>query len=390
MYLVRTHWIVYHPDQIRAGIRKAGFELVNNTQSIDKCGWQRLATFSKSSVRRGTFDVLGTAEPGIVQKVGEVMIDAYPYTEITLILCFLVAPIGGFIALIYFARDNIQKQKRRAEPEPRKCLKTKLKDWKYNQIDPEKLAFHPPSFGNSTFLHVLPTELHLDVLDVMPYPDLKAMRATCRFYHSLVPKDKLESMRQRWEGVIKSEEKDQQIRRQQLPCFTCLDIKPLDEFPWIEQLKQHAHPRYGGRFGYSNDRRQCTDCMVKDGKSKNGLPPFKVARDKFMHVCGCCGVRSYAPDDSGGFKMKGGGHWCMGCYEKNSKILENSFIIRLPQFLIAFVIFSISFSGMTSITSRASTRLISITGGLPSQLGPWACLIVLVRYFAMSSSMPKA
>jgi hypothetical protein len=379
IYVVRTHWIIYHPNQIRVGLRKAGFELINKTQIINRCGWQRLATFSKSSVRRGTFDVNGTAEPGAMEKVENVMISAYPFTEITIILCFLVAPIAGFIGLIFAARGNIQKQKRRAEPQPRKCLETRFKDWKYKQTDPEKLAFHPPSLGNCTFLHALPTELHLDILEAIPYPDLKMMRATCRFYYSLVPKNRLGTMRQRWEDVIKSEEKEQRICRKQLPCFTCLDIKPLNEFAWIEQLKQHPRSRYSGGLGYSNVDRKCIDCMVNDGKGKNGLPPFEIAKDKFLHVCGCCGVRSDVPDENAGFKMKGGGNWCAQCYEKNGKILAYAFAIRVPQFLIAFTIFCVLFTGRNMSSLVTTMSLNRRTGGLPSHLSAWASLILLVR-----------
>jgi hypothetical protein len=327
-----------------------------NTQTIDRCGWLRVATYSKSSVRRGTFDVYGTPEPGVVKKVASIMIHAYPFTEITLILCFLVAPIGGLIVLGGYASYIDTRQERKKKQVPRKCLRTKIKDWRYEHTDPEKVTFNPPSLGESTFLHVLPTELHLEILDTLPYSDLKAMRATCRFYYSLSPKDKLARMKERWKSLMLSQESNQRDRRTELPCFTCLDIKPLKDYIWLEQVKQHPTARYSNRFGYGNDERKCIDCMVNECKDKNGLKPFKLAPNKFMHVCGCCGTRGDSVDDTAGHKMKDGGHWCELCYKKNCNNLEWAFLIRMPQFLSAFIAFCISFTGKAIVISSQPDR----------------------------------
>jgi hypothetical protein len=359
---------VYHPDQIRAGLRTAGFEVIDkdafnkdstNTQTIDRCGWQRLATYSKSSVRRGTFDVYGTPEPGIFKKVGSVMIHAYPFAEITLILCFLVAPIGGLIVLGWYTSYNDTKKNQRKKQMPRKCLRTKIKDWQYERTDPEKLTFHPTSLGDSKLLHMLPTEIHLDILDALPYSDLKAMRATCRFYYSLSPKNKLADMQERWKNLMISHEQNQRIRRDQLPCFTCLDIKPLTSYIYREQVKQTMIISSNSALTYSNDARKCIDCMVNDCKDKNGLSPFKVTRIESMYVCGCCGSRVYTRDDKAGHKMKDGGYWCADCYKKNGCNLDMAFQIRVPQFLFAFITFCISFTGNVSLfLCPASVELI--------------------------------
>jgi hypothetical protein len=363
LYAITTQWKVHYATQLRQGLTRAGFRVIESGDVLYNrtigCGWYNHGTYSAISVRRGKLDVIGSdsshplGPKDEVDRIVKVLKSTYPFTEITLILTFLVGiPISFFGLCFCIAYDDSAKKKRTTRLQAKREQRTrdkrdqKKKMLEMSVVNTEKLHLSPPIIGESRLLH-LPTELHLEIISHLLYHEMKTTRLTCRYLYSLIPAEDLNI--HEWRDYLINRENARRPR-QEIACFHCLQLKPLRAFPLIEQKKQElaqSYPSYRGRLlpaSSINLVRRCTDCEVECSLSTDGILPFMKSQDEYVFVCGACGAQPPSGVLPIHHKMKSGGCWCDPCLQKNKKIMDHSWM-RPLQTVLALTSFSISMTG---------------------------------------------
>jgi hypothetical protein len=359
LYAVTTQWTIHYPSQLRKAFEDAGFQIIQSDDPLYNktmgCYWFWSWTYSSISVKRGTINVLGTDSyptgvPEDITRIVNILKSTYPFTEITLILTFLVGIPVSFFGLCFCMGYDDSAQVRRAarllakrERRQQKRREQKKKENEIAEVDFEKLKFYPPTIGASRLLQ-LPIELHLEIISHLHYQELKTTRLTCRALHSLVPVKDLDL--DAWRDYLTDREMARK-RHQEIPCFHCLRLKPLKEFPLAEQNRQSRAHCCGGHLlpaSSINLTRNCIDCTIQRALSTGGISPFLASEEEHLFVCGACGQQPPSQVCPAHHRMRYDKVWCNECWVKNAKILEHSWI-RPLQTILALISFSISFTG---------------------------------------------
>lgn len=358
-YHVGTVWGIHHRDQLHVGLAEAGFRpATNDTGRIPQCQWTKAMKVYKTGVYRGWLDVQDgrntTGDPAALARISAVLQAQYPFVEILIICATVILPLLTLAALSAVGERQrgysgsssgmygSEKQNRRID-RPRSVLralrnKTRSMARVYHRIT-SRLRKRPPPPA----LLRLPDELHVNITDRLEFHDLRRLRATCGFYHSLITEDVLRERHNSHTNWLLSQEG----KADRMPCWKCEQVKGKNDFR-CEQL-----PGITGN-------RVCLWCELKAGtistgryyvvgtagQSRNYVYNSSVQR---AVVCLRCQkfslLERYSTSYYSVSTNQHADNLCTACHKLVKDLQTAAVILRGAQFPFAIILFAVACSG---------------------------------------------
>jgi hypothetical protein len=191
----------------------------------------------------------------------------------------------------------------------------------------------------------IPAELQLDIIYLLSYDDVLALKHTSRYFHYFISTDVLQNCKQaqtdRWAEIER-----QGGWSDQFPCYACLRLKPKVEF-YVNGT--YAFNR--ATPGNADTDRHCILCAFKNGEWGPGTR-LQVSTQSWL-LCACCGELKCTP---------GSEIVCPPCKASFDLRHSSGYLLRFTQFYLAIVIWSLACSGKlpprTSVATKTSLRFI--------------------------------
>jgi hypothetical protein len=329
IYRIRTNWILHYPAQIQEGLRNEGFEVVDKSLlyvNTTNCGWSRLHSYWGAGVRRGYMDVSWTAtepyrDPDIVHRVQEILQVQYPHVEIVLLVGILVYPVLLYVGLRIRGRKEKSKRKSPSKDMSTSPPKVMISHSHTTENAQRVPIFTPPLLN-------LAAELQLEIVSHLDFHDVRRLRATCRFYQSLITDALLEELRVAHVERLNKLENDKANAgpgtSDQAICFSCLRVKPKNMFT-NDQL--------------SARQRSCIPCGVKAGHWIRYGAALNVGGQTTWVCAHCKRLVSAARLCSNTRK-----YLCKNCSPR-LHIEEDGSSLRCLQFVFGVILFAVACSG---------------------------------------------
>lgn len=394
VYLLRTNWIVYYPQQLRFALREAGLMVIDretySQRNILKCGWNRVGSYRFLGVKRGYMDVSGFNETSggerdVLTTVHSIMRQQYPFVELTIILSttlglFVSSTVGWLISYLWYrkrVRDRSSKarlamEKKQIEPS------SQIRDKGLYEI--QSTIITRQQMNTQSPLLCLPPEILLNITYLIEYPSLLSLRQCSTFFYAWISDSFLSTSRDQYsESLLADEIKSYEaiVSSVFLLCCQCLQKRRRCYF---DEDQQRSSPNI----------RTCRFCLIRTGQYSYGkrsvysvcaVPPNDPLHDPIfgprikIHFCGCC--QKYIVEDKPNVMCETTYWWkdrpmvfCRGCVDRSTNDHANVTRARLLEVTLGVIVFLLSCCGM-----------------VPSFTGLWACTVALVRslYFLLSN-----
>lgn len=239
--------------------------------------------------------------------------------------------------------------------------------------------------SKASSLSKVPTELQMDIIFYLPFHDAFHLKQTCRYFNFFFTEDLLEVTKQRQIAIFEEMDKALPISYNtyagnvtlpDLPCYTCLRIKPAAEF-YNTATNQYANVFGSQRFGNTTER-FCIACGFKTGRFEKGRELiYRNYTRKAVHCLQCnLIVTATAP----GTTFLSSSHdqtECDNCVQERTTLSANGLFIRFLQSVFSVIIFGLTCTG----------KMVPRSSVVGNESYPFMFTIIAVRVLSESLRM---
>jgi hypothetical protein len=200
----------------------------------------------------------------------------------------------------------------------------------------------------------IPAELQLHVISYLDYDAVLKLKGTCRYFNYFINADVIEASKVNQVEHYQQMETHNTLPSDQLPCYTCLKMKPKAEYYHKKgRYYMNAQPYRSHRQTAARNpdfERQCIRCGFQEGLYDPGTK-LNTGGQSWL-ICSSCGFLAKEPQDT---TSSASGTSCKPCTVEYNFMRGHGTSIRMLQWMVAVVILPLACSGKAMPwTSRAN------------------------------------